>query len=86
VGRNSAVNLLVELFSDRPVGEFDAMQFTRLRAELIQRKYSRKYSNELIGWVKRCFKWAMQRRYISADQFVSIESIDRLTAREAKTP
>lgn len=80
-----AMSLLIELFGPRPCNEFDAVLFHRYRTELRQRDFSRKYANEIISWVKRCFKWAFQRRHISSGQYLSVDSIAPLTADEAPT-
>ena len=82
---DAAVGILSELFAKRPADEFHALQFTRFRTELIARKYSRAYANEIISIVKQCFRWAMQRDYITTEQFIKIDSIAPLRPDEAPT-
>ena len=82
---DAAIKILVELFPDRPALEFDSLQMNRLRSELIDRGYSRKYANDILVIIKRCFKWAMQRDYITTDQHVKIQSIDSVSPSEAPT-
>jgi integrase len=82
---DAAIKILVELFPDRPALEFDSLQMNRLRSELIDRGYSRKYCNDILVIVKRCFKWSMQRDYITTDQHVKIQSIDSVSSGEAPT-
>lgn len=79
------MNLIGELFGDRPADEFDAMLFDRFKAELVKREYSRAYGNRLIAITKAAFKYAMQRRLIPPEQFILIDSVDLLTAKEAPT-
>ena len=81
----AAMKLLADLFENRPASEFDALQFSRLRSELIERNYARKYANDILGILKRCFRWAMQRELITPDQFARIESFEPLSAKEAPT-
>ena len=81
----AAIKLLADLFENRPASEFDALQFSRLRSELIERNYARKYANDILGILKRCFRWAMQRELITPDQFARIESFEPLSAKEAPT-
>ena len=82
---DSSVRILKELFGTRPVSEFNALQFTRFRSALIDEGYSRKYCNEILTWVKRCFTWAMQRDYVTTDQHMKIQSIANVNADEAPT-
>jgi integrase len=82
---DAAISILVELFPSRPALEFDSLQMNRLRSELIDRGYSRKYANDILVIVKRCFKWSMQRDYITTDQHVKIQSIDSVSSSEAPT-
>ncbi len=81
----NALKLLVELFGDRPADEFNVTQAERYRAELIARGYSREYGNRLLRIVKECCEWAMQRDYITTDQHVKIQTVKRLTSKEAPT-
>lgn len=82
----AATRLMIEMFGERPVAEFSALQFERLKAAMVERqKWSRAYSNELIWVVKRVFRWGMQRGYVSPDQFVVLNSIEPLGADDAPT-
>jgi integrase len=81
----SAVRFMSELFESRPAQEFDALQFSRIRAHLIKQGYSRKYGNDILVIAKRCVTWAMQRDLISTDLHTKIQSVDLITAKEAPT-
>jgi integrase len=81
----NAVKLLIEMFGSRPATEFHALQFERFRTILIDRGYAREYGNRFLRIVKECCKWAMQRQYMTADQFAVVDSISPLTSKEAPT-
>ena len=59
---DAAIKFLVELFPERPAKEFDALQMNRLRSELINREYSRKYCNDILVTSRRKSKVGRTRR------------------------
>ena len=81
----NALKVLNTLFGDRPASEFGAVQFDRFRHELVKAEYSKAYGNRLILIVKQCFKWALKRGVIDANQFTGLMAVDPLTSKEAPT-
>ena len=82
--RNS-LKILNGLFGDRPVAEFGPLQFDRFRDQLVTTGYSRAYGNRLLRIVKQCFKWALKRGVIDANQYAGLMAVDPLTSKEAPT-
>lgn len=56
---------LTELFASLPVEEFGPLRLIEVRDRMIAKSWSRRMINQRIGRIKRMFKWAVSRQFIS---------------------
>jgi integrase len=69
---------LVELFAALPPEEFGPLKLIELQNHLIQLNWSRGVINQRIGMIKRMFKWAVARQYISPVLYHGLMAVDGL--------
>lgn len=90
-GMKEALTPVVELFGDDPASSFDVEAFEVYRQHLIQADYARSSVNKHANRVRRMYKWAVQKSYVSATVWHALTAVDglkrgRTDAREAVTP
>ncbi len=61
----AAIRILVEIFGDHPVSEYDVDSHDWFKDELIRRRYARDYGNELLRVVVRVLRYGMQRKRVT---------------------
>lgn len=66
-------------YRDTRAVEFGPKMLTRLRQKLIDAEYSRKYINDLIGVIKRMFRWATAEELVPVVIHQALTSVGVLT-------
>lgn len=67
-----------ELYGTKNANEFGPLALKAVRQRMIDRGLSRKYINESIGRIRRCFKWAVENELIRPDVHHGLSAVSGL--------
>lgn len=75
-----ALKPLEELYGELEVGEFGPRQRKVVQAHMIRAGNARTYANDRVGWIKRCFKWAVSEGLAPASVYQGLQAVAGLRA------
>ena len=84
-----SVKTLISIHSSTELESFGPLKLLDVREEMIAERIVRKTINQRIGRIKRMFKWAVTRQYVSPVIYQAIDAIEglrrgRTTAKEGQ--
>ena len=84
-----SIKPLLERYASLPMEEFGPLKLIELREHMIELGWCRNLINQRVSRLKRMFKWAVSRQYVSSVIYHALTSIEglkrgRTTAKEGK--
>lgn len=74
------IRLLLSLYGDRPVDQFDARSLKNVRQAMIDRGYARRTINRMVIRVRSIFKWGVGEGLVPPGVLTSLSAVDGLRA------
>jgi integrase len=74
----AGLRALIHQYRGEAVSDFSPRKLKRLHQVLIDRELSRTYINDLIGVIKRCFKWGASEELVPVRVYEGLKTVDGL--------
>ncbi len=79
--------LASELYGRTPAKDFGPLCLLAIQRQLAEKKLARRYVNDVVDKIRRCFKWGVSRELIPASVYHGLATVEglhkgRTTARE----
>jgi hypothetical protein len=74
----AGLRLLIQLHRCESASDFAPRKFKCLQQVLVDRRRSRTYINDLVGVIKRCFKWGASEELVPVRVFEGLRTVDGL--------
>ena len=71
----TALGLMRELYGDRPACEFGPKALMAVRTLMIAREWKRITVNQMVGRIKRMFRWATEQELVPGSVYHAIEAV-----------